>query len=173
MAQTDLTLDEVLAQLCEVVQAVTGWVAVQADQDGPTPKGSYLSLRITDVEVPVHDITSESDDPDAGHVETVRGQSYCTAEIIAHGPGAMDVARKMINGLQSASRQFDIYNTIGLGGFTGPQNLSESYGGQFRQRALVNMTFYANLSYTTAADYITNGTIRLVVPPIYDHTFTV
>lgn len=173
MAQTDLTLDEVLAQLCEAIQAVSDWPAVQADQDGPTPKGSYVAVRITDIGVPTHDVADETDDPETGHTETVRGQSYCTAEIIAHGPGAMDTARKVINGLQSAARQFDIYNAIGLGGFTGPQNLSESYGGQFRQRALVNMTFHANLSYTTTADYITNGTINLVVPPIYNHTFTV
>jgi hypothetical protein len=162
---------EILQLFCTVIQAFSGWPTVIGDQDAPPPKGSYVSLRILDVEPPTHDI-SEFAFTDTTANEIFRGQSYCNMELIVFGPPSMDMARQIVTGLQLSGRQGDLFNTIGFGGFTGPQNLSESYGGMWRQKALVNVFFYANLSYENAVDYSTNGSIEVVIPGKLDVTFT-
>ena len=172
MAST-LSQVDIQTMLCGVVQSVTGWPTVQGDQDAPTSKGSYFMLRVINTDTPAHDVIDE-EDVAGTFTETARGQSYLTAEFIALGNGAMDICKKAISGLQSNQRLFDLWNSIGLCGFGPVQNLSEAYGGMFRQKAVFNMDFYANLSYgDSEADYTTNGTIELIVPPLIDKTFTV
>jgi len=179
VADTSVVLDgSIITQIdiqdafCDVLQAVTGLPTIQGDQDGPTPQGNYISLRFVDIDSSAHD-TTQHEYTDNGSVETVRGQSYCKLEVQLIGNGSMITGRKLIASMLHSNRQFDLGQLIGYCGADGPQNISEEWGGMFRQKALVNLYFYANLSFQDNADFITNGDIQVVAPNIYDKTFHV
>ena len=167
-----LTQTDIQDAFCDVVQAVTSLPTIQGDQDGPTPQGNYISLRLIDMDSSAHDIT-EQVFTDETSIETVRGQSYCKLEVQVIGNGAMQTGRKIIASMLHSNRQFDLAQLIGYCGADGPQNISEEWGGMFRQKALVNLYFYANLSFQDNADFITNGDVQVVAPNIYDKTFHV
>lgn len=179
VVDTSIVLDDSLVTLikiqdtfCDVIQAVTGLPTIQGDQDGPTPQGNYIELRIVDMDSSAHDIRKNVY-TDEGSTETVRGQTYNKLEVMIIGTGAMQTGKQVINSMLSANRQFDLGLIIGYCGADGPQNMSEAWGGMFRQKALLNIYFYANIGTNVSVDYATNTTVEVVVPDIFDKTFTV
>ena len=172
LADEIVSLGTIQDTFCDVIQGVTGLPTIQGDQDGPTPEYNYISLRVIDMDSSAHDI-SENVYTDEGSTETVRGQTYNKLEVMIIGTGAMQTGKQIINSMLSANRQFDLGLIVGYCGADGPQNMSEVWGGMFRQKALINIYFYANIGSSVLVDYATNTTIEVVVPDIFDKTYTV
>lgn len=149
--------------LVPFIQKITGWMCIWSKQDGPKPKGNYISLDLSPERGFGDDKKILPDDPDQPDIlqRCISGIKECTLKLDAWGKGANDMLEPIWQKLQTEEISNELFRAdIAALGAAPVQDLTElTDGTRYSERANLDIT----VSYTrrTADPVQTIGSVNI------------
>lgn len=113
----------------------------------------YIEMQLTQNDIPDSQNISLSQD---GLTETISSEILITCVLNVYGGAAMQDALKLSRSLHSSARYEDLWQSLGLGGIGTVQDLTALETGEMKDRAQMEISFYATMSESFTSDYIDN-----------------